>query len=846
MPNIMWDRRCFGRTDLGNAVTGAASGSPPALVARSALAAASSNLPHAATSDDLATAAASSNLAHAATSDTPYPAAANRLWERLPHGVVGETGVAYGVETSNQVGNPRARACDERLASLLRSERALDQYTALGLARVWDERRYRTLGHVRASDYVQERLGMKLGRARWLAKLGRAIGQHTALREALSSGRLNASQVLELVPVVGACSEVERLAWIDRAAPLTVNALRALVRAATVGRGPESVGNGNGQGTGTSKPDLADAGGIAEDAGMWFSTPAPARVGELWSLGTSLARKAAGHHLPPFGCAELIAADYLAFVGDDTLANQDARHGKAGARHDGVANGRNGLGTLAQESSRGTLESLLNQPRVPGLLLQRPAPETGDAAFTPGKETASEFTAIEHATDAWELHAALKRLEERRRRLRLELGQELHQLNRCKGWSAPGFDSFAHYCDARLGISKRRATDLIRIYCRLKRFKRLRRAYLSGALHYSKVRSLLRVVRPPTERLWLEWARGLSCREVDAVTEYAQLYVLNKMDAAALAKAMSRFATAAADESAAALEVKPTFAPGNVATGEVATGGVATAGVGAGGIGAAGVGAGNTSTQGSDEKPQVGHPLPPLSRRSGPRIAGHTELIAGGNARATRIRFWSPTPEAEVFQRALNRCRALHRHRAGSGPSNPGDNDPIANPPNSDLDWIYLEIILTHFILEHIRSDKRSTLQYKILTRDDFLCGIPTCTSRANFQAHHIWWRSDGGPDDPWNLITLCAAHHQMVHEGIVEIGGWAPWALIIRQGVDPRNNRAADAFRNGRRTSDESAREWMAHWRKWCRTRGQRTKQVFRQQKRCRSQTGGTPPGGG
>ncbi len=807
---------------------------------------------------------------------------ASRARAASESGLACEATVAYGAETANQVGTDRAKARDRRLATLAGVERALDEHAALGLARFWDEGRYRALGHVRGADYVQERLGMKPGKARWLVKLGRAIGQHAALRAALASGRLNASQVLELVPVVRDCSEAERLAWIDRAAPLTVSALRALVRAEMAksggdsdsggssgndGAGGDGAGGGGDDGVGGGRGDGVEGTGVgagevaAEDAGQRFSIPAPARVGELWGLGKSLARKVAGHHLPAYGCAELIAADYLSFVGDEVLGSRRtgaprrgspgytleslldhqrtgdsllSRLGRDGSLLDRLRSGaqsqgeqplapRNGVGAQDDGSAPSVQED------APALQHDAAAPQHDavapqhDAAASPPPyeaEVAADFSAIENATDAWELHAALKRLEERRRRLRLELGQEFHQLNRDKGWSALGFDSLAHYCEQRLGLSKRRASDLIRIFCRLKHLKRLRRDYLSGAINYSKVRSLLRVVRPPTERLWLEWARGLSCREVDAITEYAQLYALGKMDAAALARAMSKFVAASGGESKPRV-VEPTFAPRSGASGNADSGNATTGD------------APSAATQTPGDSPPVGSPLPPLSRRSGPRIAGHAGLIVGGqNTLATRIRFWAPTPEAAVFQRALSRCRALNPWNPGDGESggaNPQGTDPQGpNPGAAAPDWAYLEIILTHFILEYqTPSNKRSTLQYKILTRDDFLCGIPTCTSRSNFHAHHIWWRSGGGPDDPWNLITLCAAHHQMVHEGIVQIGGWAPWALIIRQGVDPRNNRAADAFKNGRRTSDKTAREWMMRWRKWCRTRRKRTKQV-------------------
>lgn len=38
-------------------------------------------------------------------------------------------------------------------------------------------------------------------------------------------------------------------------------------------------------------------------------------------------------------------------------------------------------------------------------------------------------------------------------------------------------------------------------------------------------------------------------------------------------------------------------------------------------------------------------------------------------------------------------------------------------------------------------------------------CGIP-----RSLHVHHINYRSQGGPHEPWNLITLCQEHHDLVH----------------------------------------------------------------------------------
>ncbi len=756
-------------------------------------------------------------------------------------GVVREARVNYGTDTGNATRTARATACDQRLRALLGAEKVLDHHIAIGLARIWDRQHYKTLGHARATDYAQERLGMKSGRARWLAQLGRAMQENAHLKQALATGRLNASQAILLAPCLATCSSTEQVAWIDRAAPLKVSDLRTLLQAERSKETPEGKGAAGGGSHPTDAPsdNNGDTNFVSVDdlknglqpgvnvldpdapvEGEWFRISAPARTGELWSLTTNMARKVAGHQLASHGCAEVIAAEYLSFAGDespDETGRYELEH-----RRKRCADAFASLLQRGRRASDETLESLLTQlpPGVDYELINLPkdrqlsslgdANRSGlrgeaadgkppnqvvagtrpqsppDAALLEASqdpEIEAECARVESANDAWELHAAVACLEDRRRRLRLDIGKQLRTLERCWGWQALGHDSLARYCTDRLGISKRRASDLIRVFCRLKRLKRLRRAYLAGIIHYSKVRSLLRVAHPSTESAWVAWARYRSCREVDATTEYAQLYIPNKMDAATWAGIVPTFAMAPAPDSAPLTGAPTTFATGR------------------------------STTQGEpSNKPAVGCPLPPLSQRSGPRIAGHTDLIVEKpEVLSTCIRFWAPAAEAQVFRRALRRCRALNERYAGDQP-----------------DWAYLEIILTHFMLAHDNPDTRKSMRrHRIIARDDFRCGIPTCTSRANLHAHHVWWRSNGGPDNAWNLLTLCVAHHQMVHDGTIEVGGWAPWAIIIRLGVHPRSNRADLCFRNGLQTTDETAREWMARWRRWRRARTRHANQL-------------------
>ena len=74
---------------------------------------------------------------------------------------------------------------------------------------------------------------------------------------------------------------------------------------------------------------------------------------------------------------------------------------------------------------------------------------------------------------------------------------------------------------------------------------------------------------------------------------------------------------------------------------------------------------------------------------------------------------------------------------------------------------------------------------YADFVRDHFRCTAPGCTARRNLQAHHVQFRSAGGPDEPWNRTTLCAFHHlRAIHAGTLRCSGRAPEGHIFELGL--------------------------------------------------------------
>lgn len=72
---------------------------------------------------------------------------------------------------------------------------------------------------------------------------------------------------------------------------------------------------------------------------------------------------------------------------------------------------------------------------------------------------------------------------------------------------------------------------------------------------------------------------------------------------------------------------------------------------------------------------------------------------------------------------------------------------------------------------EHMGKRSRIVLppeEYKklcvaIMNRDGWRCRC--CRVRKNLHVHHIVFRSHGGDDADWNLITICSRCHTLVHQ---------------------------------------------------------------------------------
>ena len=77
-------------------------------------------------------------------------------------------------------------------------------------------------------------------------------------------------------------------------------------------------------------------------------------------------------------------------------------------------------------------------------------------------------------------------------------------------------------------------------------------------------------------------------------------------------------------------------------------------------------------------------------------------------------------------------------------------------------------------------------LRRELGIRDDGCCQFPGCDLLGRLHAHHIVHREHHGPHQLDNLITLCAFHHRLVHEGGYRIEVLMGQVLVHRPGRDP------------------------------------------------------------
>src|SRR5207248_3027074 len=94
--------------------------------------------------------------------------------------------------------------------------------------------------------------------------------------------------------------------------------------------------------------------------------------------------------------------------------------------------------------------------------------------------------------DPWRIDAELKRLMEMRNRWDEVFGHIATLFKRCGAWEPLGFVDFAHYCEERLGMTRRTVMQRVALERTLLRIPLLRQALREGRITYEKARVIAR------------------------------------------------------------------------------------------------------------------------------------------------------------------------------------------------------------------------------------------------------------------------------------------------------------------------------------------------------------------
>jgi hypothetical protein len=82
------------------------------------------------------------------------------------------------------------------------------------------------------------------------------------------------------------------------------------------------------------------------------------------------------------------------------------------------------------------------------------------------------------------------------------------------------------------------------------------------------------------------------------------------------------------------------------------------------------------------------------------------------------------------------------------------------------------------------QKQERENLSLKVktvvLTESGYRCAVPTCREILLLDIHHIWQVSDGGGDDPSNLIALCPTCHALYHRGKISADAIYAWKAML------------------------------------------------------------------
>ena len=96
---------------------------------------------------------------------------------------------------------------------------------------------------------------------------------------------------------------------------------------------------------------------------------------------------------------------------------------------------------------------------------------------------------------------------------------------------------------------------------------------------------------------------------------------------------------------------------------------------------------------------------------------------------------------------------------------------------------------------EHPKPARRKAIpaavKRAVLQEAGFKCANPACQAILTLDVHHLHYVSDGGSNDPDNVLALCGHCHDLHHAGHIPTEALRSWKMLLlslNQGFDRRS----------------------------------------------------------
>jgi uncharacterized protein DUF222 len=711
---------------------------------------------------------------HVVSARAPAPAAA----EAQPASQRREAGTALAADAAALA---LRAALDRVVAPLARA--------ACGFVR---QRGWTEFGHARLDDHARERFGRSGRWVRDLAALGEAIDASPSLGAALT-GADGGRPLGRVAAVLIARSKKPdaTMAWIRYARRESVRDLRAALQRGLAERERTDANDSAGVATG---PDGSSDGIEATVAGEYpdgdrvlFRLPLPLPVRVAFDEALDLYRAVEGRDASVTAFVEALTGEARATRPLDTAPF---------------------VSPLIHGRDQKAIEGGLRRSSAAWVSLPPPAAGTGDVDLEDIGESLIRFGDVEKTAghgDAPALDGQIRALIALENEIESRLSTLLVEMGDRGLWATLMFASVGHYAEERLGVSRSRAGDRVRLARALRGLPRLAAACSSGVVSAEAAAIVHRLIDGAhvDARTEEDWIRHAAATTVKRLREEARAmgHGCLRRDGArgmgsrdpAAARPLNEEAWQASLRREAGTATERILALGRRAAGRDRE-------------------AGPNEASGLDRAAAPDHVAAPdhATLTGAPPAPDVFQLLPAEPDVFLALRL--PGGVATDFVAAIDAARSDLEAAAASTPWD----EPwcVADPSPAQLiariefirgrrlqAWVGLLAMLEDFAVTWDQDAGAPVgRDDAIFMRDGWRCAAPGCTSRRHLEDHHVVYRSRGGGHGHDNRVTLCRFHHQRgEHGGLMSVRGTAPLGLTWRLGAPDvatryRNERRMDA----------------------------------------------------